>query len=541
MSWLYHFSIKTIQKIVISIITLFLLINIVVSYQSVAKVENMLEIQGKETIPQAMNYLNLRMDVLQIQQWLTDISATRGRDGYNDGLTKAEEYYQEANLILATMLQEHQGEPEVVAELNRFKVDLDEYYMISKKMAHAYISGGESAGNPWMGKVDPYAEKLTTQLTKWADSHIKEVDDSSRKITALSKSVKYSNLLLSIVIFLIILIGFSIISLVLNGVNYLIREIQYLSDLDLSKSLNIEGNNEIAQIANALEGVRLHLHSFINQAKITSNENAAVAHQLSVTSSQVTKAVELTSSIVNRVAQEVNVITSDIAEVIEHSKRNKEEIEIAGNALLRTTQKITNMTEKVQASAQLENEMALRIEQLSSDTKQVKEVLGIIADIADQTNLLALNAAIEAARAGEHGRGFAVVADEVRKLAERTQKSLIEIQSTINIIVQAIIEASEEMNRNSKNMHTLANVSTEAESEIEVVAETMTRAMKSTDETMTVFAITASKVNSISESVQEIDKLGSSNAHSVDEITKASNHVMVVTEKLNIQLETFKV
>ncbi|WP_414720272.1 methyl-accepting chemotaxis protein [Sulfuricurvum sp.] len=134
---------------------------------------------------------------------------------------------------------------------------------------------------------------------------------------------------------------------------------------------------------------------------------------------------------------------------------------------------INTAVEKIDTVAAKERHLADNLHILVGNARETKEILVTIGDIAEQTNLLALNAAIEAARAGEHGRGFAVVADEVRKLAERTQKSLAESSATINILIQAISDNSETLNQNMQEMTSLTQYVGNLDTQMHELIQTM--------------------------------------------------------------------
>lgn len=362
-------------------------------------------------------------------------------------------------------------------------------------------------------------------------------DDFLTPLKVVSK-----NFIIASIIVTLLLIIVSILLLkkmVANPIDRLGANLNAITS-DFTLKIPIYGKDEIAKISNDINDFIERIRVLISDTKNLSNENSSVANELSSTSLQTGKRVEESTQIVEETNQRCKVMQENMKESLAVAQAGKDDLQKASTHIKTATEAIKSLSSQIVDSANVENQMAGKIEQLSRDAEQVKSVLVVINDIADQTNLLALNAAIEAARAGEHGRGFAVVADEVRQLAERTQKSLTEINATINVIVQAINDSSEQMGINSKQIQELTHVASDVEKTINNMSETMNNAIAMSDKTMQDYIATGKNVNEIMDGISEINQISSENARSVEEIASAAEHLNKMTDALNTKLSVFR-
>ncbi|TLD80088.1 methyl-accepting chemotaxis protein [Helicobacter sp. MIT 05-5293] len=229
----------------------------------------------------------------------------------------------------------------------------------------------------------------------------------------------------------------------LNRLRDMAKDLTESGSGDLTKRIVIKSEDEVGITSGYVNKFIQTIQDTIVVSKRVSEENTQICDRLLEVSDTLAKNSDEQFELVDK----VNILAKNVSE---NTDVAGETIDLTTDSITDTEEMLDKFVDKLQdsielvnTSAQTQQNIVESIGELIVHADEVKSVLSIINDIADQTNLLALNAAIEAARAGEHGRGFAVVADEVRKLAERTQKSLGEIEANTNLLVQSVNDMGE--------------------------------------------------------------------------------------------------
>lgn len=311
-------------------------------------------------------------------------------------------------------------------------------------------------------------------------------------------------------------------------------------DKDLTKRLEVTRRDEFSQAATAVNRFVSMVQETVNEVKDLGRQNSTIATTITDATQVISRGVEQERQIVEATTQKSHSIKEILSGAIAISEQTQRNVANANGELVTAKDALYRLVGEVEGYIENEHEMSSQLVSLRQDADQVKNVLGVIKDIADQTNLLALNAAIEAARAGEHGRGFAVVADEVRKLAERTQKSLTEIEISVGTIVQAINDVSDKMGENARNMNDLTVISNEVEEKISATSSEMERSVLVAERSYNDSVEVVGHIEWIIDKISQINDVSESNRHSVEQIENDSKQLLEVANSLSARINEFK-
>lgn len=428
------------------------------------------------------------------------------------------------------------------ALFSKAKEDLDKYLVDAEKALVLSRTNQNTEALAMIAPLSALAEMVSADLSddiRYNENLASVADKLGQSNFENAKWVLCSVALGTIAI--LIVIGLLIYNQVHGGLAAAQNTIGKIKDtLDFTLRADVKGNDEISEVLRAFNALVQHLQSSMKEILSGVDKVSFTAGQLQNAAQKVSDSSNAQNASTSHMAASVEEMTVSINHVADQARTTSEQSNEVGQKAEAGQEVISKTVNNIHAIADAVESAASDIRQLDAKGREIENVINIISAIAEQTNLLALNAAIEAARAGEQGRGFAVVADEVRSLAARTATSTKEIGDIITAIQNVSTSAVKRMEEAIVKVEQGVQGAGSANDTMHEIVRVASHSVSLVEDISTALKEQGAATNSIAQQVESVAQMVEENSQAANETTRQANELLHVSEHMKRTVNSYR-
>jgi len=434
----------------------------------------------------------------------------------------------------------------VQSDVQKMQGLFENYYKAAKKLTKGMIEGS-LAGDKIQSSVKTMGKALKSfqgALSSFRATSYARFTATLAEANHAAESALITGVVITIIVMLIVgSIAYFISNLISHNILNVVDSLQDMAkgNGDLTKRLTTKSTDEIGALVESFNQFVEKLQHIISEVYGSTTQLAAAAEEMSAITVASTENVSKQQQETEQVATAMNEMTATVMEVSRNAEQAAESTSEADTQAQEGRQIVNDTVESINLLANEVDSAANVIQELEQNSDSIGSVLEVIRGIAEQTNLLALNAAIEAARAGEQGRGFAVVADEVRSLASRTQQSTQEIQSMIERLQSGAQRAVEVMGTSRTRAQSSVEKSQKAGDSLTVITEAMSNITAMNTQIAEASKQQSEVAEEINQNIVNISTIAEESANSTSELSQSNIALAELSSNLQSLVGQFKV